>query len=231
MKSYLLPLLNLTTNLTNKIQTTYDETLTTINQPLKYDSNTPIVLIHGLGGHPITMIPIKKTLELKGYTNVININYNTSGTLKECINDAQKSIEQNVSKDEEIIVIGQSLGGVIGLKLNEYDWKIKYLVTVVSPLKGSQIIDLVDNYIPTIGGIFETPVWEDLRQLKNNPPKKPDHPVTTISTSIIGTDYDSRVHVEDTKLDDNDDHHHISWSEHCTVFIDTRLLWKLYTLV
>jgi triacylglycerol esterase/lipase EstA (alpha/beta hydrolase family) len=39
------------------------------------DQQVSIVLLHGLGSHPITMKPLEYYLYWKGFTNMINIGY------------------------------------------------------------------------------------------------------------------------------------------------------------
>lgn len=215
----------------------------------KYDANTPIILIHGLGQdsfaigtNSISFFAVKKTLHYKGYTNIINPYYNTKGNLDNSVKNAEEEILKYISKDTEVIMIGHSLGGLVALKLNQNGWKTKYIITIASPLKGTKMIEYVktdlpnslkwmEETLPTITDMLKTPIWHDLIKLKENPIQKPEHPVTTISTSLLNTEFDGRVTIEDTKLDDNDDHHHFNWSEHSCILADMRLLMKISELM
>lgn len=216
----------------------------------KFDINTPIILLHGLGQDSITLglknsislMAVKSSLYMKGYKNIYNPYYNTLGNLETSIKMADKAISEYVSKEDEIIVIGHSLGGIIALKLRENGWKLKYVITIASPLQGTVMISYVQNNLPNqlewmeknipyITTMLKTPIWDDLIQLKKNPIAKPEHPVTTISTSLANTSFDGRVAISDTKLDGNDDHYHFNWSEHTAILADIRLLIKLGELL
>jgi pimeloyl-ACP methyl ester carboxylesterase len=218
--------------------------------PTKFNVDTPVILLHGLGQDSVTFgtknsisfIAIKTTLKMKGYTRIINPYYSTKGGLENSVEMADKAISEHVSKDEEVIMIGHSLGGLVALKLGQNGWKLKYAITIASPLKGTEMItytrtnlpqtlEWMEQNLPTITTALKTPIWNDLIALKQKPLEKPEHPVTTISTGLANLLFDGRVAVEDTKLTDNDDHHHFSWSEHSAILADVRLLIKLGELL
>lgn len=218
--------------------------------PTKYNVDTPVILLHGLGQDSLTLgtknsisfIAIKTTLKMKGYKRIINPYYSTKGNLENSVTMAEKAISEHVSKEEEVIMIGHSLGGLVALKLGQNGWKLKYAITIASPLKGTEMIAYtrtnlpqtlkwMEQNLPTITTALKTPLWHDLIALKENPLEKPNHPVTTISTGLAGSSFDGRVTVEDTKLADNNDHHHFCWSEHSAILADVRLLMKLGELL
>jgi esterase/lipase len=87
-----------------------------------------LFLLHGLGGTPITLFPLKIYLMYaKGFTNVHNINYSVDNIdVNVSINDADEKMSKLCNKEtDEIIIIGQSMGGVIASKLYTKGWKIK----------------------------------------------------------------------------------------------------------
>ena len=79
-------------------------------------ATTPIVLLHGAGGHPWTMASIQGVLWSKGYKNVHNVSYDYNGTLEESVADTHRTLTQLFpERRPKIVFIGQSLGGVVAI--------------------------------------------------------------------------------------------------------------------
>ena len=70
-----------------------------------------IILLHGLGAHPITMIGIEKYLNWHGYNNTINLSYpaNTYNLIESIDFISAKLIEKSINCDSEIVIIGQPI--------------------------------------------------------------------------------------------------------------------------
>ena len=71
------------------------------------DKNTFIILLHGLGATPITMIGIEKYLNWQGYPNTHKLPYNsTQLTLNECLDQVSNDLEINlkIQKNQPIIL-------------------------------------------------------------------------------------------------------------------------------
>lgn len=187
------------------------------------DTTTPIILLHGADGRSWGLKPIKKTLEEK-YVNVYIINYNNNGTLDQCIDDADKQIQNIVDKNQEIVIIGQSLGGVIGSKLHAFGWNICLLIAIASPLKGARFINTLNSKLSTIyTRFFRRVVYDDLGANVYKEFVRPPHPIYTISTSLpFFSNFDICVFVDETKVDD-DTHYHIPYSHHALVLYSSRL--------
>jgi len=187
------------------------------------DETTPIILLHGADGRSWSLRPIKKTLEEK-YNCVHIVDYDHKGTLDQCLEDADKQIQNIVPKNRKIVIIGQSLGGVIGSKLHTSGWDICLLIAIASPLRGARFINTLNSKLsPIYTRFIRRVVYDDLGENVHKEFVKPPHPVYTISTSlpIIGN-FDMCVFVDETIVDENT-HYHIPNSHHALVFFSDRL--------
>jgi pimeloyl-ACP methyl ester carboxylesterase len=199
----------------------------------KYKMNllTYIFLIHGLGGtiHPLG--PLHAYLNFKGYKNVHRISYPVrSVSLTVSVQHVNDEIHRILGeREDEIILIGQSLGGVVCHELHTYGWNIEKSITIGSPHHGSSLLTWANWFLPPkISRLLEKQVFKDLLIQK---PVVPTHPHYTISTSIAPyIPFDGQVWVSETKISDYN-HHHIHFNNHWTLFIDPRLLWKVNKLI
>ena len=105
-------------------------------------NNIPIILLHGLGGPYGNMItrlslyPLKKYLQYNNYNNVHIIPYLSSDlTIDESVEFVSNEISKITNKEQEIIVVGQSLGGVIAFKMHEKKHKIRLVILNRSSFK------------------------------------------------------------------------------------------------
>jgi len=104
-----------------------------------------IVLLHGAGGRRWHMLSIEKFLKSKGYI-CHNISYQHSGNLKQCIDSVNRRLTHTIRLFETpLIIIGQSLGGLIGSQLHKHGWNIRQLITIASPLRGARFIGEVEQ--------------------------------------------------------------------------------------
>jgi len=72
--------------------------------------------------------------------NTVLVNYDSHQPLKKSIGQV---IKQLPSIDDEIVIIGHSLGGVIATLVSDIDPRISSLVTISSPLAGSKAANIV----------------------------------------------------------------------------------------
>lgn len=122
-------------------------------KPIEYvaGSNSRIlVFIHGLHGHPINHRRIVDKLNAsettKDYVKVcVDLRAVTSDIEWECA-ELQKQIE--CFRDCEIILIGFSKGGLIAMYYATHvvDERIKGIITVSSPLNGTETANLIPAY-------------------------------------------------------------------------------------
>lgn len=187
----------------------------------------PIILIHGLGGTTNSIQPLKKYLEYGGY-KVYAITYpSIQQTLEESINSVNNEIKK-LKLNSKIVVIGQSLGGVICHNLHKYDLDIALSITIGSPHHGASLIKTMQQILPPIIlNYLEKPVYHDLLSREGVLPPHPHH---TISTSLAPClPFDGQVYIDETKVSKN--HTHIHFNNHWTIFIDPRLFWTINNLL
>jgi pimeloyl-ACP methyl ester carboxylesterase len=113
-----------------------------------------VVLLHGAGSHSATMIPILLALRHKGYRNVANVAYDCSGTLAKSVAIVAGKLKSlgGVNAATPLIVIGHSLGGVIGYELQAaaaaLHFNIVHLVAIASPVHGSIVAKWANDTLP-----------------------------------------------------------------------------------
>lgn len=190
-----------------------------------------IILIHGAGHRKIvyySMFPLQKYLKEQGLDSHV-ISYDNSKTLDECVTDAYLEIKKIVPENDEVILIGQSLGGVVSIKLHERGMNVVKLITIVSPVRGSWLCNKIKNSILGYSSMFRTP-FHDLAIEYDKEFTKPDIDVHSITTSWPGTSFDGCVFIDEGTVDE-DTHHHIGWSDHRLLFIDGRLFKKVHDIL
>ena len=203
-------------------------------------SQTPIVLLHGLGSHPITFLPLELYLNGQGHKNTYAVSYDPNRqSIMEAVGEVTRKLIEKIDIDEEIIVIGQSMGGVIGNNLHRLGWKVKKAIYIGSPLHGARTIKTAKKWIPSIIlNVFESPAWNILENKARE--EEPPHDYHTISMGLNGeSDYffegssgpefmknwDGKVW-KDESMFSEDKHTHLEGEEHSLIFVKPRL-WRL----
>jgi len=187
----------------------------------------PVFLLHGLGATPITLWPLEKYLnKVTGFKNTHKIYHPSIDTssFDESLDHVDKEIQKHANKDQEIMLIGQSMGGVIANSLHKRGWNIKYAVYIGSPLHGARLITKLESTLPTkvITVLYKKPY--DFLKNKNKE-EEPLHNYHTISMGWFCTTFDGCVYSDETMLDESK-HTHLSWADHRTIFVNPRL-WSL----
>jgi pimeloyl-ACP methyl ester carboxylesterase len=200
---------------------------------------TPIVLLHGLGSHPISFLPMQLYLTLYGINNTHAISYDPDNqNIMEAVSEIDFKLTQKLDKNQEIIVIGQSMGGVIGNNLHRAGWKIKKAIYIGSPLHGARTISSVRKYIPRkILDVFESPAWNILENKDKE--LEPPHDYHTITMGLNGGSnyffegssgpeswklWDGKVW-KDEAMFSEDKNTHLNGEEHSIIFVKPRL-WR-----
>lgn len=187
-----------------------------------------ILLLHGSGSWPWTMFPLEWYLKLRGY-NVLNLSYpvNTRN-LEECV-DFIVEVLQNVEFNE-LTVIGQSMGGLIGMLLREREINVINVITVGSPVKGSKFLNFINHYIPS--RIHKPNHYELLDIFEGRKTiEVPEHEYTCITMGLLPfINFDCCVFMDESKFDD-ENHIHLWFQNHYTVFFDPRLLYHIKQLL
>lgn len=114
--------------------------------------NTPIILLHGLGGTRYTLYPLQIYLTYIGkYKNIHNINYQVDNIhFEEALNKLDKQLESILNKTiDNPIFIGQSIGGLFANNLHKKGWRILKTITIGSPLHGARLLNKLENILPS----------------------------------------------------------------------------------
>lgn len=179
------------------------------------------VLLHGLGCHPITLKPVEFYLRYHlGVQEIHNLYYPADKlTFDESLNYVDEEMSKVIKGDKAntpIVVIGQSMGGVIANNLHKKGWNIKKGIYIGSPLHGAKILN------HPLSGLFLTdkPLYHFLKHKDRE--KEPPHDYHTISMGWFCSNFDGCVYRDETTLDESK-HTHLPWADHRTVFVNPRL--------
>lgn len=137
-------------------------------------------------------------------------------------------MEKKIDKEQSVIVIGHSLGGLVGSRLHTKGWKIDLLITVGSPLKGAAILKYFNQIIPKImQKPFMTPVKKNLYRMIDDIIDEPPHPYHCFTMSLPTSDnFDGCIFVNEARF--KDEHHtHLPYADHWLIFVNPRLLTRI----
>jgi hypothetical protein len=135
-----------------------------------------------------------------------------------------------LSKDEKVIVIGQSMGGVVGHILSS-EWNVSLLITIGSPLRGSKLLEKIDNNIhDRIKEAFHKPMYYDLIKMIKEPLGEPECKYHCITMSWPFSDFDGCIYVDEGHFD-KDNHTHLKWADHRTIFVNPRLWYHVHKII
>ena len=208
-------------------------------------TSIPIVMLHGLGSHPITFLPLTVYLKIKGYTNTYAISYDPDNqSIMEAAQEVNQKLMEKLDKGQEIILVGQSMGGVVANNLHQLGWDIKKAIYIGSPLHGARTIKSVRSWIPgTVLRVFESPAWNILEDKKRE--QEPPHDYHTITMGLNGgsdiffkgssgpeswKNWDGKVW-KDEAMFSEDKNTHLDGEEHSLIFIKPRLWRLVYSLL
>ena len=196
----------------------------------KGDLSIPIFIIHGISGKIKSLEPLVDHLSKSGFNKVTILKYPIDDDFADSINHIDKELEKHTDRFTDIILIGQSYGGVISNRLHTKGWRIKKAFYIVSPLNGSRLCRTFSNLIYKLPNFMIEHIIDryyrkshkHLRDRHTNFP--PPHDYMTISTGIsMDKNFDGQVYKEETILEKNK-HIHIPRSNHWFLFFDKRLL-------
>jgi pimeloyl-ACP methyl ester carboxylesterase len=187
----------------------------------------PIFLIHGIGASSITLWPLEKYLNYKGLKKTFKIDYPVNKmTLLESVNYIDTELNKLANKKDKIILIGQSMGGVISNELHKKGWKIEKAIYVVAPLNGARLLNKLKNILSDkIVNFMHKPPYDHL--MKEEQALEPPHDYHTIGVSWPFLNFDGCVYKDETILDENK-HSHLRWLDHRTAFVSIRLWMEVY---
>lgn len=187
----------------------------------------PIVfLIHGLGPYYATspsLIPLEWFLQSNGFQRTHRINYPVNELdLNEMLDCVDGEIAKHADKDkDEIILIGQSMGGLVANNMHVKGWDVKYAIYIGAPLHGARLLNTIDSILPTaIRDLFYKKPFGHLMSKDKDP--VPPHDYHAITMSWPGTSFDGCVHQDEAMLEE-DKHTNLAWADHRTIFMNPRL--------
>ncbi len=191
---------------------------------------TPIFLLHGLGGHAITLLPLETWLNYSGYSNTHRLSYPVSKlSFDECLAFVDNAMSQVADKaTDEVILIGQSTGGVVANAMHRKNWRIKNAIYIGSPLHGARLLLQLRALLPHAVTEFFMKQPYDFLMSEHKYIKyaiEPNHPYHTISMGWGWSDFDGCVYKNET-LFDMKNHTHLQWADHRLIIISPRL-WTL----
>ena len=120
-----------------------------------------VFLLHGLGSRPITLWPLKKFLEWKGVENIHDLWYSVDKMeFEETLDYVDKEMEAHADKENDtVVLIGQSMGGLVANNMWKKGWNITKSVTIGSPLHGARLIDQVERLYPLVSTVGYTRLY------------------------------------------------------------------------
>ncbi len=183
---------------------------------------TPVFLLHGIGAHTITLLPLELYLNCIGYKNTHRLWYPVDTMeFEETMDYVDKEMEKLADKNKEILLIGQSIGGVVSNNLHKKGWKVKQAIYIGSPLHGANFLNQLEDILPkNIVELLTKKPYDYLKAKEHEEP--PPHPYKTISMGWAYSNFDGCVYQNETMLEE--EHHiHLPWADHRTVFANPRL--------
>lgn len=181
-----------------------------------------IFLIHGMLDTPAKFSGVRKFLQEKGYTNIIDIKYssyelNLDKITRKVFMDIIINLE-NI--DDPIILLCHSMGGIVATKLWKYGLNIKLGIFVASPLQG---VPLVNNLCTKLGKRFVSYfIGHSGSELGNIETLYVPFKYYTVSTNLPYFKNDGIVNTESMKIR-NHTNYHIPNSTHDMIMFDCRL--------
>lgn len=205
----------------------------------------PIILLHGLGG-PLgshakySLYPLKYFLEFHKFDNVHVIPYPSDDlTIRESIEYVSTEIAKIANADQEIIIVGQSMGGVIGFNMHtaHTKWNIRLSISIGSPLHGARLITQIET---ALKDNLHEHQFDYLRQyikgqghieLQNKDQQiEPPHNYKTISLGWFEFPFDGCVYKDEAILDPKHNLH-LNWADHRTIFFNPRLWYHVHNMI
>lgn len=190
--------------------------------------STPlIVLLHGAGGNRLTMLALYTYLRTwTGLERIVRPYYSSNvSDIDAAVDDVDSQIALHASRmDDDVIIVGQSLGGVIGYRIaTSTRFRVRLLITIGSPLHGAALVGMLRERMTEYAytTLVHRPVYAELeRQRRVEPPRVPYHCFTT---GWGWSSFDGCVFVDEARFDD-EHHTHLSWGDHRFIIADPRLV-------
>ena len=188
--------------------------------------DTTVFLLHGLGAHAITLLPIELYLNSRGFTDTHRLTYPVDTLeFEECLDFLDEAMGEVVDKESrEVVLIGQSMGGVYANNLHRKGWNVKRAIYIGSPLHGAQLLNQLKGTVPTfVHNFFHKMPYDFLMNKPREDP--PPHPYDTVTMGWAFSGFDGCVYRSEATLDE-ERNTHLYWADHRTIYANLRL-WSL----
>lgn len=148
-----------------------------------------VILLHGLGGHGMTMSVIQKHITSKTNLTVHNWSYfSLFSTITEIVEYIASRVEETFTANDTINIVGHSLGGLIArgviYKLHTR-FNFKNVITIGTPHKGATLASRILKVAPYIRNL--SPIVADLSHNSHIIQSHPPFPETIKHGVIAGT--------------------------------------------
>lgn len=195
-------------------------------------TETPVILLHGLGEHVWKMYPLKFYLsKVGGFTNIHIIHYRVNAVpFDEALALLDGQLEEQFDKDnDKLIVVGHSMGGIMANNLHKKGWSCLKIVTIGSPLHGARYLVFHASLLPTVlvnyvkknRRCYDYLLKKAIKKIKG---EKPPHDYHNITMSLPFTNFDGCVFVDEGKMDD-ENHTNFGWSYHDSIIFNP-MIWS-----
>lgn len=136
----------------------------------------PVILVHGLSSNQSIWRLFRRELNKRGHESIHALNLDESiifsrHNVEEYSRRLQAKIEDVCAKtgQDRVILICHSLGGVVGAKAAQ-NGKIKAVITLGSPLKGTSLVNILEKYVEPVTKKIGILIPAVARQLKSGSP-------------------------------------------------------------
>jgi pimeloyl-ACP methyl ester carboxylesterase len=171
---------------------------------VKANPRDTVVLVHGLGAHPLVMLPLARWLR-ESYQEVVNWGYPSLFSPIERHGEKLAALLRELDKKQNegrIHLVTHSMGGVIGrCALTSYTpGRLGRFVMLSPPNRGSR---LASRVAPYLGRVF-APIRQLTDERESLVCSLP--PPAVAEVGIIAAQFDLLVHEPSTHLDGERDH-------------------------
>ena len=191
---------------------------------------TVIVLLHGLGVDWWSMKPLEVYLRYieRVSTRIVlpSLDYSALPSVDACADVVEAALDDG---DDDLIIVGQSMGGIVGKRIAERKKKrVALLLTIASPHHGATLVrSLRRSALRT----FYEWAWSssaqhhaELERRLATVQRPPPCAYHTYSTEwFVGTGFDGCVYVPETRFDERT-HTHFVCGDHRFIVADVRLM-------
>lgn len=105
-----------------------------------------VIFLHGLFHNPSGAILLKRAFVKRGFSFISLYHRPWEKSIFDLLQKLENEIEKNlagISKDEPLLIIGHSLGGILagllGRRLKERGWKVRGVISLGAPFYGSRL--------------------------------------------------------------------------------------------